>query len=159
MLAQLHFFEHPVNLLREKKYEGKYLLQTDQSDITPQNAVAYYKELNEVERGFRSMKDPIGMRPIWHHTERRVRAHIFVAALAFLLDRMLERRLRDLKSTLSSTSAWEALKTIKLVQFRIDGELRRTITPGSSHARHVLKVLGLTNSTPPSPPAGEETTM
>jgi transposase len=102
------------------------------------------------------MKDPIGMRPIWHHTERRVRAHIFVAALAFLLDRMLERRLRDGKTTLSSTSAWEALKTIKLVQFRMDGELRRTITPGSSHARHVLTVLGLTNSTPPSPPTGEE---
>jgi transposase len=157
--AQLHFFEHPVNLAREKKYEGKYLIQTDQPDITPQNAVAYYKELNEVERGFRSMKDPIGMRPIWHHAERRVRAHIFVAALAFLLDRMLEKRLRDAKSTLSSTSAWEVLKTIKLVQFRIDGERRSTITPGSTHARHVLKVLGLTNSTPPSPPTGGETTM
>ncbi len=157
--AQLHFLEHPVNLVREKKYEGKYLIQTDQPDIIPQNAVAYYKDLNEVERGFRSMKDPIGMRPIWHHAERRVRAHIFVAALAFLLDRMLERKLRDAKSTLSSTSAWEALKTIKLVQFRIDGELRTTLTPGSANARHVLKALGITQVAPPSPPAGEETTM
>jgi transposase len=157
--GQLRFFEHPVNLAREKKYEGKYLIQTDQCDITPEDAVAYYKELNEVERGFRSMKDPIGMRPIWHHSERRVRAHIFVAALAFLLDRMLERKLRDAKSTLSSPSAWEALKTIKLVQFRIDGELRSTVTPGSAHARHVMKVLGLTEVAPPSPPAGEETTM
>ena len=41
------------------------------------------------------MKDPIGMRPIWHRVERRVRAHIFVAALAFLMDRMLERVLKD----------------------------------------------------------------
>lgn len=157
--GQLQFFEHPVNLAREKKYEGKYLIQTDQCDVTPQNAVAYYKELNEVERGFRSMKDPIGMRPIWHHTERRVRAHVFVAALAFLLDRMLERKLREAKSTLSSTTAWEALKTIKLVRFRIDGELRSTVTPGSVHARHVLKVFGLTEIAPPSPPAGDETTM
>jgi transposase len=157
--AQLHFFEHPVNLAREKKYEGKYLIQTDQLDITPQNAVAYYKELNEVERGFHSMKDPIGMRPIWHHTERRVRAHIFVAAVAFLLDRMLERKLRDAKSTLSATNAWEALKTVKLVQFRIDGKLRTTLTPGSTHARHVLKALGLTEVDPPSPPPGDETTM
>jgi hypothetical protein len=89
--GQLKFFEHPTNLVREKKYEGKYLIQTDQADITAQEAVAHYKELNEVERGFRSLKDPIGMRPIWHRAERRVRAHVFVAALAFLLDRMLVR--------------------------------------------------------------------
>ena len=148
-----------MNLAREKKYEGKYLIQTDQADLAPTDAVAHYKELNEVERGFRSMKDPIGMRPIWHHTERRVRGHVFVAALAFLLDRMLERKLREAKSTLSSASAWEALKTIRLVQFRVDGNRRSTTTPGSAHARHVLKVLGLTELAPPVPPTGDETTV
>ena len=75
--GQLRFFEHPVNLPREKKYEGKYLIQTDQPDLKPQDAVAQYKELNEVERGFHALKDPIGMRPIWHRVERRVRgAHL-----------------------------------------------------------------------------------
>ena len=93
--GQLKIFEHPVNLPREKKYEGKYLIQTDQTDITPQDAVAYYKDLNEVERAFRSLKDPLGMRPIWHHAARRVKAHIFVAALSFLIERMLERALKD----------------------------------------------------------------
>src|SRR5215470_8157561 len=75
--GQLRFFEHPINLPREKKYEGRYLIQTDQLELTAQDAVAHYKELNEVERGFHALKDPIGMRPIWHHSERRVRAHIF----------------------------------------------------------------------------------
>ena len=155
--GQLHFVEHPVNLPREKKYEGKYLIQTDQADLTPENAVAHYKELNEVERGFRSLKDPLGMRPIWHRNERRVRAHVFVAALAFLFDRMLERRLRDVKSTLSSTAAWEALETIRRVSLRVDGELRAGITPGSAHARQVLKALGVTELHPPQPPPGDET--
>src|SRR5208283_1543696 len=68
--AEFRFAEHPVNLPREKKYEGKYLIQTDQTDMTPQEAVAQYKELNEVERGFHALKDPIGMRPIWHRVER-----------------------------------------------------------------------------------------
>lgn len=157
--GQLRFFEHPINLAREKKYEGKYLIQTDQANITPQEAVSHYKELNEVERGFHCLKDPIGMRPIWHHTERRVRGHIFVAALAFLLDRMLERKLRDAKSRLSSTSAWEALKTIRLVQLKIDGQLRSTMTPGSADARHVVKVLGITQTAPPTPPAEDPTTV
>src|SRR3989304_877947 len=49
--GSLRYFEHPLNLPREKKYEGKYLIQTDQVDLTPEDAVAHYKELNEVERG------------------------------------------------------------------------------------------------------------
>ena len=37
--GRLEICEHPVNLPREKKYEGKYLIQTDQVHITPQEAV------------------------------------------------------------------------------------------------------------------------
>ena len=105
------------------------------------------------------MKDPLGMRPIWHHKERRVKAHIFVAALAFLIERMLERALKDAGLALSARSALEALKTIRHVQFRIAGELRSGVTPGSSRARQVLNVLKLADHRPPTPPAGEETTM
>jgi transposase len=157
--GQLRFFEHPVNLPREKKYEGKYLIQTDQTEITPQDAVAHYKDLNEVERGFHCLKDPLGRRPIWHRVERRIRAHIFVAALAFLLDRMLERALRDANVSLSSTNAWSALATIRYVQFRVEGELRSGVTPGSARARQVLKALRLSDLRPPTPPPGKETTM
>jgi transposase len=157
--GRLVISEHPVNLPREKKYEGKYLIQTDQRDITPEQAVEHYKDLSEVERGFRSLKDPLGMRPIWHHQERRVKAHILVAALAFLIERMLERALKDAGLSLSARSAWEALQTIRYVQFRVDGEVRSGVTPGSSRARQVLKVLKLADHRPPTPPAGEETTM
>ncbi len=157
--GQLHFVEHPTNLPREKKYEGKYLIQTDQPNFTPQEAVAHYKELNEVERGFRSLKDPIGIRPIWHRAERRVKAHIFVAALAFLLDRMLERALKDAGVGLSSSAAWSALQTIRHVDFRVHGQRRTGVTPGSSRARQVLGALKLSDLRPPVPPGGHQTTM
>jgi transposase len=157
--GRLRYFEHPVNLPREKKYEGKYMIQTDQPEMTPEEAVAQYKELNEVERGFHALKDPIGMRPIWHRVERRVRAHIFVAALAFLIDRMLERALRDAGVPLSATAAWSALQTVRHVRFRVQEQLRSGVTPGSSRARQVLKALTLSDTRPPAPPKGEETTM
>jgi len=157
--GRLRYFEHPVNLPREKKYEGKYLIQTDQADMTPEEAVAQYKELNEVERGFHALKDPIGMRPIWHRVERRVRAHIFVAALAFLMDRMLERALNDGDVALSAQAAWSALQTVRHVTFRVQGQLRSGVTPGSSRAHQVLKALQLPDTRPPIPPKGEETTM
>ena len=157
--GQLRYFEHPVNLPREKKYEGKYLIQTDQADFTPAEVVAHYKELNEVERGFRSLKDPIGMRPIWHRAARRVRAHIFVAALAFLVERMLERALKDAGVPLSAQAALQALQTIRHVRFRVHGQLRTGVTPGSPRARQVLKALRISDIRPPAPPEGEECTM
>jgi hypothetical protein len=157
--GRFEFVEHPVNLPREKKYEGRYLIQTDQPELTPLEAVAQYKELNEVERGFRSLKDPIGMRPIWHHHERRVRAHIFVAALSFLLERMLERALKDAGVPLSAQAALTALQTIRHVRFQVDGEERTGVTPGSGHARQVLRALNITEFRPPTPPEGTSTTV
>jgi transposase len=157
--GQFQFDEHPVNLPREKKYEGKYLIQTDQTDMTPQDGLAHYKELNEVERGFRSLKDPIGMRPIWHTNERRVRAHIFVAALAFLIERMLERVLKDAGVLLSAQAALTALQTIRHVRFQTDAGERTGVTPGSARARQVLKALKITELRPPTPLAGPPTTM
>jgi transposase len=157
--GQLRYFEHPVNLPREKKYEGKYLIQSDQTDLTAEEAVAQYKELNEVERGFHTMKDPIGMRPIWHRVEHRVRAHIFVAALAFLMERMLERTLKEAGVTLSAQAALTALQTVRQVCFRVQEQSRTGVTPGSSRARQVLKALNLLDVRPPPPPKGDETTM
>jgi len=155
----MEIFKHPVHLRREKLYEGKYLIQTDQADLTPVEAVANYKQLNEVERAFRSLKDPIGMRPIHHHLERRVRAHIFVAALAFLLGRLLDRRLKDAGVGLSPEEALSALATVRHVRFQVGSECRTGVTPGSPRARQVLKALKLTTLRPPPPPKGPETTM
>jgi transposase len=157
--GQFQFEEHPVNLPREQKYEGKYLIQTDQTDLTAQDAVAHYKELNEVERGFRSLKDPIGMRPIWHHNERRVRAHIFVAALSFLIERMLERALKDAGVPLSAQAALTALQTIRHVRVQVDGEERTGVTAGSDRARQVLRALNITDLRPPTPPEGTSVTV
>jgi transposase len=157
--GRFEFEEHPVNLPREKKYEGKYLIQTDQTEMTPTEAVANYKELNEVERGFRSLKDPIGMRPIWHQAEHRVRAHIFVAALAFLIERMLERALRESGVSLSAQAALTAMQTIRQVRFQTNGEERTGVTPGSARARQVLKALKITELRPPRPPEGDSTTL
>jgi transposase len=159
LAGQFQFAEHPVNLPREKKYEGKYLIQTDQTDLTAQDAVAHYKELNEVERGFRSLKDPIGMRPIWHHHERRVRAHIFVAALSFLIERMLERALQDASVPLSAQAALTALQTIRHVRVQVDGAERTGVTAGSDRARQVLRALNITDLRPPTPPEGTSATV
>jgi len=145
------YFEHP-NLEREKAYEGKYLIQTEEQNLTPVEAVAAYKELSEVERTFRCLKDVIEMRPIYHRDDGRVEGHIFVAVLAFLLKRALEKKLKAAGSQLSGEAALEALRTIHVVQMRVGAKCQQGVTGGSNRAREVLRALGITNTAPPQAP-------
>lgn len=152
--GEFEYFDHPVHLEREKKIEGKYLIQTEEKDIDAVEAVRQYKELSEVERGFRSLKDVLEMRPIYHHKESRVKAHIFVAALAFLLERVLERKLKEAGTHLSVTEAWQALKTIGVVEFDVGGSSKVGITSGSARAREVLRTLGVSKAELPQHSGG-----
>jgi transposase len=55
--------------------------------------VRLYKELSEVERAFADL-NVLDMRPIYHRTDNRVQAHIYVAALALLIHRAIEKSSR-----------------------------------------------------------------
>ena len=114
--GRFRYFEHPVNLKQEQALEGKYLIQTEEADLSAMKAVEIYKELSEVERAFSKLKDVIEMRPIYHQKAQRVQAHIFVASLAFLLDRALEKKLKSAGLDLSSKEAWQILKTVRVVE-------------------------------------------
>ena len=104
---------------------------------------------HEVERAFAELKDVIEMRPIYHHVADRVRAHIFVASLAFLLDRALEKKLKAAALDISSKEAWQLLKTVRVVEIDLgDGQCKRSVTQGSARAAHILKVLGITDLDP-----------
>jgi transposase len=154
------FSESATRLGREKKIEGKYVISTSEQGLSVLDAVALYKELTDVESGFRQLKDVMALRPIYHQIEPRVKAHIFVAALALLVQRLLGRRLQEAGVDLSPTRALQALSTVRLVTFRLEGQNeRRGIAGGCPDARLVLKALKLVDQRPPTPPEGEETVM
>jgi transposase len=156
----LEFSESEARLGREKRIEGKYVIMTSEKGLSVLDAVAMYKELTEVESGFRQLKDVMAMRPIYHQIETRVKAHIFVAALALLVQRLLGRRLTEAGVDLSPTRAMQASATVRLVRFRLEGQPeRRGLAGGCADARLVLKALKLVDQRPPTPPEGEETVM
>lgn len=156
----LEFTESAERLGREKTIEGKYVVMTGEKDLSVLDAVALYKELTEVESGFRQLKDVMAMRPIYHQIETRVKAHVFVAALALLVQRLLGRRLLEAGVDLSPWRAMQALATVRLVTFHLEGQAeRRGVTRGCPDARLVLKALKVADERPPVPPAGEETVM
>ena len=128
--------------------------------LTPVEAVRIYKELSEVERAFANLKDVVELRPIYHRTDPRVEAHIFIAALAFLLHRMLEKKLKAAGLDLSATEALQVLRTVRLVEFTLGrGQTKRSVTRGSARADTILAALGILDLDPPTPPTGAPTLM
>jgi transposase len=147
--GRFSYFEHPINFQREKSLEGKYLIQTEEPNLSALEAVAVYKELSEVERAFARLKDVIEMRPIFHQKAARVQAHVFVASLAFLIDRALEKKLKSAGMDISSREAWQLLKTVRVVEVGFgDEKTARSVTQGSGRAAKILTILGLKNLDP-----------
>ncbi|HEX3957449.1 MAG TPA: IS1634 family transposase [Trebonia sp.] len=74
----------------EENLDGKYLLRTSDPKMTAEDIALGYKQLLEVERGWRDMKQVIDLRPVYHRKEDRIRAHVILCWLALLLGRLAE---------------------------------------------------------------------
>jgi hypothetical protein len=74
----------------EENLDGKYLLRTSDPKMTAEDIALGYKQLLEVERGWRDMKQVIDLRPVFHRKEQRIRAHVLLCWLALLLARIAE---------------------------------------------------------------------
>ena len=72
---------------------GTYVLRTSHADWDLERVVRTYWQLTEIEATFRSLKSEIGLRPIWHEKQDRIRAHLFIAVLAYHAVHLLRRRL------------------------------------------------------------------
>jgi transposase len=154
------FFEHPIHFRREQAYEGKYVIQTEEPNLSAVDAVRLYKQLADVERCFANLKDVIDMRPIYHQTKQRVQAHVFVAALAHLLHRAIENKLKAARLDLSAANALTALKSVRVVDIDLgNGTTKRSVTRGSQRAATVLRALGIADLDPPTPPIRDQTPM
>ena len=69
--------------------EGCYLLRTNITDWNAKELWEAYIQLTQAETAFRIQKSDLRIRPIWHQKEERVKAHILVCFLAYVLWKML----------------------------------------------------------------------
>jgi Transposase DDE domain len=79
----------------EANLDGKYLLRSSDPHLSAEDIALGYKQLLEVERGWRDMKQIIDLRPACHRLEERIRAHVILCWLALLLIRIIETTAGD----------------------------------------------------------------
>jgi transposase len=80
----------------EKEVFGKRIVVTDRHDWTDEEIILAYRGQSEVEGAFRQLKDDehLAIRPQYHWTDHKVRVHVFICLVAFLLARVVEREAR-----------------------------------------------------------------
>jgi len=84
----------------DEKLDGKYLLRSSDPSLSPEDIALGYKQLAEVERGWRDLKHVLDLRPVYHRKEERIRAHVLLCWLALLLIRITETNTGDTWPTL-----------------------------------------------------------
>jgi transposase len=74
------------------KYDGKWVIETNDDTISPEDAARGYKGLLVIERCFRSMKrTQIRMTPMYHWLSRRIESHVKICVLALMIEGLAER--------------------------------------------------------------------
>ena len=106
-------------LRQVRRREGRYLLRSNLTHEDPAKLWQYYIQLTEVEQAFKELKSDLAIRPIYHQTDERIKAHIFVAFMAYCLQVTLKQRLRALAPGLTPRAVIEELSGMQMVDVHV----------------------------------------
>jgi transposase len=133
------------------RQKGAYLLRTNCEETDPALLWRWYIQLTQAEAAFRTAKSDLGMRPLFHHREDRVQAHILVCFLALALWRTLEQWMqskglgtcaRQLVKEMAGIKSVDVIVPVKRDGVRTELRLRVVTTPEPAAAQ-LLAHLGL----------------
>lgn len=91
----------------DARLDGKYLIRTSDDTLSPADVALGYKQLLEVEDAFRTLKQSLDLRPVYHRLSRRIRAHVLLCWLALLLIRVVEAQVEE---KLGQRYTWSRLR-------------------------------------------------
>jgi len=102
-------------------HPGVYCLRTTLVALDNATLWRTYTMLTNLESVFRSLKTDLGLRPVFHHVDRRVEGHLFISVLAYHFVHMLRLRLK----AKGIDDSWEALRQTMASQQRVTVTMQR----------------------------------
>ena len=124
-------------------FDGKLALITNAPDLTAADAVARYKDLADIERGFRVLKSDIEIAPVHHRLPDRIRAHALICFLALVLYRVMRMRLKAKGHSASPRTALDLLARIQRHQAKIGDRSVEGLSTATSEQLELFETLNL----------------
>ncbi len=127
----------------EEIYDGKYVILTNNQSMSTSEVALAYKELWRVERAFREMKSGLDLRPVFHWKDRRIRGHVMVCFLAFLLESSIKRKIAKAGVKIKYAALIDDLKQLQAIQVRSEGVTYLARTELVGNAYEAFRALGI----------------
>ncbi|MHA1232120.1 MAG: hypothetical protein ACTSPQ_15910, partial [Candidatus Helarchaeota archaeon] len=93
----------------------------------------------KVESAFKYIKSQIKLRPIFHFSENRVKAHVFICVLAYLIRSIIEYKLRNLRFRISYSELHSELSKIKQVEIKTNNNVEKIITKYGQKIKNIFE--------------------
>ena len=98
-----------------ERLDGKHALMSTRTTMSAKEIISAYYDKDGIEKAFCCIKQPIGLRPIRHWLDGRVKAHIFICYLSYLLMKTLEHMLKKGGLKMNAENALKQLGKVKYV--------------------------------------------
>jgi len=108
-----------AKLRQVRRREGRYLLRSNLTEENPATLWEYYLQLVKIEEAFKTLKDDLAIRPIYHQAQERIEAHIFLSFLACCLHVTLGRRLHGLAPGLTPRAVFDKCAAVQMIDVHI----------------------------------------
>jgi len=139
-------FEYHDNLTtidHAQRTDGICMLLTNSSKLNQEEVALGYRTLSEVEHAFKEIKNFLKIRPIYHYKDLRVRGHVFICVLAYLIEKFIEKKLKQSQLTISTQKALQKLKPIRMVRYTVMNKSLQKITNINGEQNEIFNSLGV----------------
>jgi transposase len=127
---------------KDELYDGVFVLTTN-TDIKPKSVVEHYKDLWQIEAGFRCLKDELEAGPIFHWKDRRIEAHVMTCFFALIIRTEFNRCLKLSEKEYSYSDVISDLSDFDVVSLKIKSNRtisRTNLNHGTKLALSALKM-------------------
>jgi transposase len=148
--GKAEIFLDETKLAEEARWDGLHGVITNSKTLNREELLLQYRGLWQVEESFRITKHDLKVRPIYHWTPERIKAHIGICFMAFACVRHLEYRVHLQYKKLSPEVIRSELTRVQISLLR-DPRGNRYVLPSeaSQDARKIYQVMGSRYSTQP----------
>lgn len=128
---------------KEEIYDGKWVLLTN-TVLKDKEIGKAYKDLWKIEKSFRTLKSPLAVDPMFHWTEKRIRAHIFICFIALQIYLLMKKNLQEKMNNLSVERMLKELNRIQSINQALNEENSIiSLTESSPKAKKIMETFSI----------------
>lgn len=140
--VELRWWIDRAALAEAMRRDGRYLLVTNDRTLTPARLLELYRAKDGQEKGFEVAKQDLRVRPLYVHSDERIKALLLLNLVALLVYSLLERQVQSQGLVLTTRRLIEQLESLTVIETHCwDGSVLCRLTPVNAEQAQLLQVL------------------